>query len=92
MEKLLNKVRVQGSEPVDEEEPAEIKIVDLGHAWDSDFITDAYGIKWDIDTKAKEFIYDAIVAKRAGLADGSVEYYVKEDKEKERKDVARMRD
>lgn len=92
MEEMLTKVRVQKSDPVDEEESAASEVVDLGHIWDDMFMREAFDYKVDIDDKVKGFIYDAIDAKNAGLEDGSVEYYVKEDREKEREDVARMRD
>lgn len=87
VEELLTRVALKQAE----DEDSAPGIVDLGHFWDQDFMREAWEFRPDVDVKAKGFMYDAIDAKTAGVADGSVPY-LDDEEEKEREDVSRMRD
>ena len=78
-------------EEVEEEEEEAAFFVDLGHEWDMLWMREAFNYIMDTPDKAKGFVYDAIDAKVAGVADGSVEYF-EDEKERRRERTEEMRD
>jgi flagellar biosynthesis GTPase FlhF len=78
-------------EKVEEEEEEAAFLVDLGHEWDMLWMREAFNFILDTPDKAKGFVYDAIDAKVAGVADGSVEYF-EDEKERRREQTEEMRD
>lgn len=48
---------------------------ELGHIWEHDFIWEAFGMHYDIDLFAKEYMYDSIASKTAAVADGHANYF-----------------
>ena len=91
VEEEEEKSEEEEEEEVEEEEEEAAFFVDLGHEWDMLWMREAFNYIMDTPDKAKGFVYDAIDAKVAGVADGSVEYF-EDEKERRRERTEEMRD